>query len=90
MATLTNEDFTQIKQIIYSDTTARAIIKSWGLSKDTLHSLFQACEDWNVGGFNTQPATSYKAVIDAIATSTNQQAKAIWVIWSRWKAPQVI
>lgn len=90
MSTLIDKDYEQIKQLIQSDATARIIVKSWSISKPTWKSLFQACEDWNTNGFNNIPTTSYKTAIDAIQTTTVQQAKMIWVIWSRWKAPQVI
>lgn len=90
MAVLTNSDYTVIKQAIQNDPTARGILRTWGISRSTLQALFQICEDWNTNGFAARPTRSYKAELDMTTTTTNQQAKMVWVVWSRWKAPQVI
>ena len=90
MATLNNADFTEIKKLIKRDATARDIVNAWGLDKQTWKDLFQEAEDWNTNAFLTTPTTSFKAALDVITTTTNQRAKMIWTIWSRWKGPQVI
>ena len=50
-------------------------------------ALFQAAEDWFVGGFNTTPSSSFKAALEGIAgLMTNAQARNVSVIWARWYA----
>jgi hypothetical protein len=89
MAQLTDADYSQIKKIIKSNPTAHQILKDWGLDKTTWKALFQETEDWNVDGFTVTPTTSFKAALDAITATTNQQAKMIWSVWAEWQ-PKVI
>lgn len=86
MATLANEDFTNIRQYIAHDTAAKDEFKSWGINKATWKALFQAAEDWFVDGFTTTPTSSFKAALEAEAGAmTNAQAKQIGFIWMHWR-----
>lgn len=86
MATLTGADYQEIRQVINSDATIKAVFKAWGLSKQTWYAVYQAVEDWVVNGFATQPASSLKVAIDAVVgTSTNAQARKIVLTWIRWR-----
>ena len=85
MATLTDSDFTQIKHLVRNDSNAWTIFQTWSLSKATWKALFQAAETWFVSAFNTTPATSFKAALDAVVTTTANQAKWIGKIWFMWR-----
>lgn len=85
MATLTDGDFTEIRNIISSDPVLKAEFKAWNLAKDVWKAIFQASEDWFVNGFNTTPTTSFKAALDAVSTTTGAQAKAIGKVWFAWR-----
>jgi hypothetical protein len=91
MATLTSSDFNEIQQIIKSDPVMSSAFKSWSLSRPTWMAVFQAVEDWLIGGFSTRPATSLKVAIDAVVgSSTVAQAKHIIVIWLKWRFNKVM
>ena len=86
MATLTTADFANLKKRIKHDSVARSTFKAWALDKATWYALFQAAEDWFVNGFSTQPTTSYKAALEAIAgTMTNPQAIQVGKVWMGWR-----
>ena len=86
MATLTNDDFTEIKKIIRNDPTARSTFKVWGLSKAEYKAMFQAAEDWFVNGFDATPTSSFKAALEVEAgTMTNAQAKQVGFAWMGWR-----
>ena len=86
MATLDSADFTELRQIIHSNPSLRAVFKSWGLSKQDWYNLLQASENWFVNGFLNTPSTSYKAALAATVPSiTNAQAKNIAKIWMQWR-----
>ena len=86
MAILDNEDFTNIRQYIARDPTAKATFKSWGLSKQVWKDTFQAAEDWFVNGFTTTPTNSFKAALEVEAgATTNAQAKQVGFIWMNWR-----
>lgn len=87
MATLTNEDFQDIRQRVYADATYRASFKAWGLSKAQYEAALQGAETWFVGAFTTTPSTSFKAAIEAAigTTCTNAQAKLIGFAWMGWR-----
>jgi hypothetical protein len=85
MATLINTDYQIIVQLIRNDTDIRSVFKVWSLSKQNWKDLFQACENYFVGAFNTRPATSFSAALDVVVSTTSVQAKWIWKIWSAWR-----
>ena len=86
MATLADVDYRQIQQLVRNNDAARALFKSWGLSKATWRSLFQAAENWFVGAFSgPAPATSFKTALDAVATTTLTQARWVGKIWFMWR-----
>ena len=86
MATLTNADFTDIKNRIQRDPTGRDQFRSWPLTKAQFMAAFQAAEDWFVTGFTTRPALSFKAAIEVeTGDTTNAQTKLIGVAWMGWR-----
>lgn len=86
MATLDDNDFRDLKKRIRRDPAARAEFKAWGLDKATWMAAFQAAENWFVGGFNAQPATSFKAAIGTETGSvTNTQTIQIGKVWMGWR-----
>lgn len=85
MATLTDSDYTEIARIIRNDPTFDNTFRSWSFSRPTWKALFQAAETWFTGAFNTTPSTSFKAALDAVATTTANQAKWIGRIWFEWR-----
>lgn len=81
MATLTNEDYREIRDII-ATSPQKATFRSWGLSKQVWRDLLQAAETWFVNGFLSVPSTSFKTALQAAAgTMTNAQAIAVGKIW---------
>ena len=85
MATLTDADFRQIRDLIKSNAPAHAVFRVWSLDKPTWKALFQGAETWFVNAFNTTPATSFKAALDAISTTTAEQARWVGKVWFMWR-----
>ena len=71
--------------MIRGNAEARQIFKTWSLSKANFYALFQAAETWFVGAFNTIPATSFKAALDAVSATTANQARWFGKIWFMWR-----
>lgn len=86
MATLTSEDYTQIRQWIKSNGDW-ATFKTMGHSKQQFYDILQAIETWEVSGHTTQPTESRDAAIDAAAgvNVTTAQAIMYWGAWTSWK-----
>jgi len=87
MATLTSEDFTRIRGIVAGNAAKKSIFKALNLSKATWYTVFQAQEDWEVNGHNTQPTESRDAALETAAgkTLTNAQGTAIFETWVAWR-----
>jgi hypothetical protein len=85
MATLGNSDFEYIRDWIQVHPSVWATFKAWSISRPTWKLLLQASEDYMVSAFNNRPATSYKAALDAVSTTTGAQAQAIFYAWVSWK-----
>lgn len=87
MASLTNEDFTWIKEWVRSS-QYKAVLKASGLSKQQFHDGLQAIEDYSVGSYASTPTESLRSAINtAIGTTpTTLQNQAMWFSWAAWKA----
>lgn len=86
MATLSDSDFQQIREIIGSNIEIKTVLKAWGLDKATWKAAFQASEDWFVNGFNSTPSTSYKAAIEVVTGATTvARAKHLALAWIKWR-----
>lgn len=87
MATLDNDDFSEIKRITKNDANMWNVLKSWGLSKSTWQSALQAVENWFVEAFNVlAPNTTIKEEIETVTgTCTNAQANQLVRSWIRWR-----
>ena len=87
MATLSNEDFHEIKKIIRQDPVSNQVFKELSLSRYAWENTFQAAEDWFVDGFNTPPPTSFKAAVEVHAGAlTGFQTKEIGYVWMAWRS----
>ena len=86
MATLTDADFTTIRDIIRSYPDAKAEFKALSLSKAEWKAAFQAAEDWFVSGFNSVPVTSFKAALEVqTGALTGTQAQLVGFVWMLWR-----
>lgn len=85
MATLSNNDYQQIRELIQTTPAARAVFKTWNLPRSQWTALFQAAENWFVGAFTAIPSTSFKAALDALVSTTASQARWIGKIWFMWR-----
>jgi hypothetical protein len=88
MATLTSQNYMEIRQHITSNPTLKATFRAWGLSKQNWYAGFQAAENWFTGGFNTAaPATTFKAAVEAGigAGCTVAQAATLGKVWMQWR-----
>ena len=86
MAQLTSNDYKDIKNRIRRDPDTLSEFKTWGLEKSVWYSIFQAVEDWLVGGFNGVPVTSLKAAIETQSGPISAaQAKEVAFVWMGWR-----
>lgn len=89
MATLTDENFTEIKNIIRNDSSLHSVFRNWVLSKSVYKAAFQSAEDWFVNGFSQAPSSSFKAAIELVTGATTvARAKALAVAWIKWRFNQ--
>ena len=91
MATLTNDDFTEIKNWFKGQPIHYDAIRLSGLSKTQLKAGLQAIEDYSTGSYNIRPAGSLKAAIETATgiTPTLAQNSAMWAAWASWKGPRL-
>lgn len=86
MATLTDADFTQIKQWIQRQPTIEAEFRAWGLTKNVWRAALQAIETYQVAALTATPASSIKSAIEVETGATNNtRASYIWIAWVQWK-----
>lgn len=92
MATITDADFTQIRQIINNYPAAKAEMKLLNLDRTTWMATFQAIEDWFVNGFGSVPSVSLRGAIDVVTTATtsgqDQILGEVWFEFKQWKRSQ--
>ena len=86
MATLTDADYTWIRDWVHNNRTIYTELSTWGLNKATWKAAFQAIENYMVSSFNTTPTTSIRAAIEAVTgITTTLQAQYLFVTWVSWK-----
>lgn len=87
MATLTGSDLAWIVGWLRRS-QYQVTLKGSGLSRPQISAALQAIEDYSVGSYNSRPAGSLKAAIEAAtgATPTLAQNQAMWFAWAAWKS----
>ena len=86
MATITDNDFTWIKNWVKSRPEIWNEFKIWGIDKSTFLSGFQACENYMINAFGTTPTTSVRTAIEnAVGATTALRAQYVFITWVNWK-----